>query len=260
MVVILVTTVFLVQNQFYADVLRRSEVQEEVRSVTELIRSEISSIPAGGVLRAQEDQFAFRTAVAIGGICAVSGNETYVHIPLNGEALDTTEITGYGIRDSSGDWDYNAATWSSMFGAQGSSPASTCEAAGADTTGATDEFFRLDNLSSTYTIGPGVVVMLVREIELTFDTSELDSVSVALFRGPYGGTLVEFATGMASDARFEYRQVGDTTYSSPLTGGALLDIDAVRVYVNATSQAIRGGEDPYEYGWTVHIPLRNSQQ
>jgi Tfp pilus assembly protein PilW len=49
--VVMVGAVFLVQNEFFAWILLRSQVQENARSITELVGSEMRSVVAnGGIL------------------------------------------------------------------------------------------------------------------------------------------------------------------------------------------------------------------
>ncbi len=254
----LVTSVFLVQNNFYRDVQRRTAVHESVRSVTQMLSGEVREIPKNGFVSAEYDRLIYRTPLAIGGVCE-QGNASggaYIHIPLSGTALDTGEVAGYAVQDAAGDWAYNSATWSSILGSQGSGPASACQAAGADTTGATADFYLLNGLATPPTIGRGTTIMLYKETELRSMVSALDSTSFALYRAPYGESLVEFAHGLWGVwfcFRIEGASVCDFWVDS-------LDYDKVveiTLYVIGQAPPTAGGGNPYTVYWTIDVPLRN---
>ena len=148
-VVVMVTGVFLVQNQFYADAVARTSMHENVRGATSYVASELRAVPSGGMVVAEADRVVFRMPLVVGGVCAVSGVQTYLLFPLEGEGVDGTEVDGYAVRDAAGEWTYTAATWASIYTSSGSVPAGVCEAAGADTVEATADFFRLDGLGAS---------------------------------------------------------------------------------------------------------------
>ena len=49
LIVALVGSIFLAQNNFYADVVRRSEAQDDVRSVVELVSADVQSASPDGI-------------------------------------------------------------------------------------------------------------------------------------------------------------------------------------------------------------------
>ena len=120
----------------------------------------------------------------------------------------------------------------------GTGGAATCQGQGADTVGAYNNFFRLGNLAgiASTTTAVGDVVILYRSLEFEFAQSGLDTTKVALYRGMYGDTLVEFATGMSANARFAYR-TGDTTYAPSVSSGSMSTIDGIRVFAIAEGPA-----------------------
>jgi hypothetical protein len=251
-----VTSVFLVQNNFYADVQRRTAVHESVRSVTEMLSQEVRSIPKGGFVDAQYFDLIYRTPLAVGGVCDQSGTQSYVHIPLSGTAFGTDEVDGYAIQDSNGDWTYNSATWSSILGAQGSGPASACHAAGADTTGATADFYLLNGLTTPPTIGPGTNIMLYREMELKSQPSVLDPRTYALYWAANGEDLVEFGHGLWG-VWFCFRLQGNSWCDFWVDSWNYDNIVEITLYVIGHVPPTTGGGDYYTVYWTVDVPLHN---
>lgn len=253
MIVAMVTSVFLVQNSFYASVAERSEVQDNLRSVTQLIASEARAVAPGGVLVADSTRFAFRVPMRVVGVCDPKGGaDVRVRIP-NLAQMITAEVDGYAIHDGAGDWDFRASTWSVLFKDNAPKNAQDCAKNGADTAGIAADFASL-NIGDPLT--PGDVVMLFREVELSVVVSILDPTHQGLFRGPYGGSLIEFASGLTGVTHFQYR-LGTSVYQTSVAPASLQFIDGVRlVAVSESKQTATGG---YSYGWTVDIPLKNSR-
>ncbi|MCK5651962.1 MAG: hypothetical protein KAJ42_11315 [Gemmatimonadetes bacterium] len=252
----LVTSVFLVQNNFYTDVQRRTAVHESVRSVTEMLSGEVRAIPKNGFVSAEYDRLIYRTPLAIGGVCDQSGFQSYVHIPLSGTGFDAGEVAGYAVQDAAGDWTYNSAAWSTILGSQGSGPASACYAAGADTTGATADFYLLNGLATPPTIGRGTAIMLYRETELRSMVSALDPTSFALYRAPYGEALVEFAHGLWG-VWFCFRLEGTSLCSFFVNSVDYDKIAEITLYVIGRAPPSTGGGLAYTVYWTIDVPLRN---
>lgn len=258
-VVLMVMSTFLAQNDFYTQVVRRSEVQETVRSAAEGVLAETRGVTQGGVVVADSLRMVVRVPLAMAAVCAEQGNETYVHLPVPTSEIDSDDVTGIAVRDDALEtWTYYAATWSSVLRGSGSA-ASRCYDEGADTVGARDEYqtLRLSGVASPRP-EPGEVIMIYHEEEFTYATSELDPATRALFRGPYGGTLTEFATGMSPDAHFRYR-IGNPTYVTSVTGTWLDSIDGIRVMAAGRSRPDPDG-NTYDYDLTVSIPLRNAPE
>lgn len=252
----LVTSVFLVQNNFYADVQRRSAVHESVRSVTEMLSGEVRAIPKGGFVSAAYYRLVYRTPLAIGGVCDQSGSQSYVHIPLSGRPFDSDDVAGYAVQDSNGDWTYNTATWGSIVGAQGSGPAWACHAAGADTTGATADFYLLNGLTTPPTIGPGTTIMLYKETELRSKASELDPRTYGLYKARSGEDLVEFGHGLWG-TWFCFRLQGNSWCDFWVDAADYDEIVEITLYVIGHVPPTTGGGDYYTVYWTVDVPLYN---
>lgn len=251
----LVASVFLAQNDFYAMVVQRTRVQENLRVVTDLIASEVRGISAGGVTRADERSFVVRYPLAVGGVCAAEAAAGHVHMPGLSE-IDGTEVAGYAVASPGGDWTYTAQTWVSTLLSSGSADAELCIlASGSDTVGASQDFGYLSIPGGT---SLGDVIMIYQEVEFKIEQSELDPRTLAIFRGVTGDALREFATGITSGSYFEYRK-GDGTYYGSITGAALDSIDGVRITATAIGTDSVGIVASYTYGWTVKIPLRNSK-
>lgn len=256
LIVILVASVFLVQNNFYRDVQRRTAVHESVRSVTEMLSGEVRAIPKSGLVSAEYDRLIYRTPVAIGGVCDLSGSYIYAHIPLSGTAFDLDDVAGYAVQDIAGDWTYNADTWRNIKGDEGTGPASACHAAGADTTGATADFYMLVKINTPPTIVRGTNIMLYRETELRSMPSALDPRSHALYRAPYGKALVEFAHGMWG-VWFCFRLEGSPFCDFWVNSVDYDKVVEITLYVIGHVPPTTGGGDYYTVYWTIDVPLRN---
>lgn len=258
-VVILVSTVFLVQNQFYALQLERAAAQDNARAVTEIVASEIRSMMAGGVVLAQNRRLVVRSPLLLGAVCALeTGNRVSVQFDGGADGLDADAVAGVALRDpATGGWVYQDADWSDMH-QPGGQPAAGCADNGADTVGARDDFANFRRFNSYFGGRPplGSIVMFYQTVEYQLGPSTMDSSSTALYRGPYGGTLVEFATGMDSTAQFRYR-TGGSTYATSVTGASLALIDAIRIEAQALRRPATGGVESVRAGWGVNVYLRN---
>lgn len=257
--IILVSGVFLVQSDFYGRVTQRTRVHESSRSVSDLVASEARSAVKGGVLVADPDRFVFRTPLAVAAVCAVQGTTVYAFLP-GGPEIDEDRVAGFALQDSlTGDWTFHPASWSAILG-MGGAPDDRCADDGADTTGLADHFVAFTQLGSIAPDqpDPGELVMVYREVEFLFDDSDLDPEATALFVGEYGQDLYEFATGMDSVARFEYR-TGDTTHVSSVAGGQLAAVDGVRVWARTRARPETGVGEDVLFGWALEIPLRSAR-
>lgn len=250
-IVALVSSVFLAQNNFFATVSNQSTVQDNVRTMTAVLASEIRGISPGGVRLAAADRFAVRVPLAIGGVCDPRASQVRVH--LSGFAdIDTGAVVGYAVGGGSGAWTYQTATWASIFSSSGATDAGACATNGADTAGAAADFVNL-NIAGVPT---GDLVMLFSEVEYSIAASVLQPGSLALYRGPFGGTLTELVTGLTADAGFQYRR-GDSIYYDAVVAGDLLTIDGLRLTALGTVAEAPAGT-AFTFGWTVKIPMESS--
>jgi hypothetical protein len=258
LVVALVTSVFLVQNEFYSDAVKMSALHENVRGATSFVSSQLRGVAPGGIVEAEADSVTYRVPLAVGGVCTVNGSDTYLLLPRNGEGIDGAEVAGYAVQDDAGVWSYTAATWASIYGSAGAIPAGTCALAGADTTGATADFYRLDGLVASPSLEPGDLVMIYRAATLRLGTSDLDGSSTALFSGPAGGTLTEFASGLTPGSSFEYRLPHPATWRDRVPGGNRDRIISIRFSALGAVASSRMGRDSLTFNLTVTVPLRNA--
>jgi hypothetical protein len=259
-IVALVSTVFLVQNDFFSRQVVRSVAQDNARGVTDVIASDVRSVMDSGIVVANHRELVVRSPMALAVVCAqIPGPLTTVYLDGGMAALDTSEVSGFGVRDPvTGAWRYyDIPSWGTIE-STGGQPANDCVANGADTVGASGGFMRLRKLRSYTGSNPalGTVLMLYRNVEFAFQQSEMDSTAWGLFRGIYGDSLVEFATGMDTASGFWYR-TGGSTYASQVTGTSIPLIDAIRVKSEAEERAVTGGEKGITYGWSVNMILRN---
>ena len=253
-IVALVASVFLTQNNFYRFVTQRTRVQENLRVVTDLIASEVRGVAAGGVTTAESRRFVVHLPIAMGGVCHNLTTDGYVYMP-GLSTVDGDEVAGYAKQDGSGTWTYTADTWSNLLVSSGAVAANECLTRnGADTVGAIDDFARLQ-ISGGTTLGE--VIIIYRDVEFKIDESELDPKTLAVYRGVTGDTLREFSTGITPDTRFQYR-LPSGTYQNSITGVPRDSIKYIRVIASAIATDSIGGIESYSYEWTADIALRNN--
>lgn len=259
----LVTSVFLAQNDFYRRVVTRSQVQESARSVAELVASELRPATRGSVTLAESRRLTVRTPQVVGLICSVSSPTVHTYLPLGGVGVDTTEVSGYGIREVDGSWSFYPRAWGEIAAGSGlTATANNCHEAGMDTVGVRADFYRFDGPADEPSPAPsaGSLLMIYGEVDYVIQASELDAEALGLFRGLSGRTLVEFATGLGADARFEYRLDGESSFQASVTGTDLEGIVVVRLHSIATeTRAPPGDPTAFSYGFSLDVPLRNAQ-
>ncbi|HEX9886115.1 MAG TPA: hypothetical protein VGA70_06485 [Longimicrobiales bacterium] len=257
--VMLASTLFLVQNDFYSFLVRRAEVQDNARAVAELISSELRAVVPGGVVVADSGQVVVRTPILLAMVCEKQGVNLVVHIPGGDDDVESDDVAGFALWDATDrDWTFHSATWNSMQRGAGNA-AMRCAAAGADTVGAFDEFSRLGNLEATAgtPIDIGDILMIYREVEFSLDTSALDPSKTALYTGNYGEDLVEFATGLSPATYLEYRK-GSDVYYKRLTS-ELDAIDGIRIVSVAQAPAEGGGQEDITFTLNVETALLNAR-
>ena len=257
-VILLATTLFLVQNDYYNWVLERTRTQDNARSMSELVSDEVRSVPTGAVVVAEATRMVVRRPLATGVICDKFGSVHVVYIPDGTDGFETGDVSGFGLRDDDGEWTFTERSWSGMYGGT-TFAAQLCHGEGADTVGARPDFYLFGDLAS-FSGRPtaiGDVVSFYRDLELSLATSQLDTTTWALYRGTEGGTLVEFATGVSTDAHFSYRK-GDTTHVSTVTGAARDSIDGIRIHSSTESVigSTRRGDVSVEL--VTQVRLRNA--
>lgn len=262
LIVVLVSTVFLVQNRYYALQLQRSRAHDNARTATELISADLRSVMRGGFVLAGRDRMVVRAPLALAVVCDVApGSRIVVHLGTSAAGLDTAQVAGFAVRDPGASrWSYyDIPSWSTIR-QPGGRPSRDCADNGADTIGVPGTFQRLRRLDDYAPSLPvlGDVLMLYGEIEIRYRQSVMDSSTVGLFRGPYGQTLQELVTGMDTTAHFQYR-AGTPGYVSTVTGAGLDAIDAVRLVTRTHEKPETGGQSDLTYGWAVNFFLRNSR-
>ena len=257
--VLLVGAVFLVQNDFYAHVFLRSQVQENARAMTQLVAAEVRSIGDSAIIVADSSRLVVRQPIATFSVCGNTGNDNYVHIPGGAAGFDTTSVTGIGYLTAGGTWSWYDVTWSTLK-ASGGNPAQGCYGNGADTTAIGSQFRRFDGLNTFTGVTAanllGSTFVIYHKTEFTFDDSALVDGTIALYRGTYNGTLTELATGLSSDARFEYWT--GSAWSKSVTGGTLANISRIRLVAQSVGVGESSQQASYDFGWTVDIPVANA--
>jgi hypothetical protein len=261
LVIILVSTTFLVQNQYYSTQIQLTGVHNNVRAATELMASEIRSVMEDGIIVAGARTLTIRTPITIITACQTGNSRVSAHVQGGQPNMDTTEVGGVARRDAAtGEWNYANTTWSAIY-LGGGTPAALCAARGADTVGASADYYDFAH-SGFSGLGSGPfdkdVLMIFRETTFTIKTSEMDPTTLGLFRTPYGGSAVEYVTGLASTAQFQYRTLG--AYADTIVTPKLPFIDVVRVVADGERRAVTGGTAAIQYGWSVNIALRNVRE
>jgi len=259
-VVILASNVFLVQSDFYSFLLQRSRVQDNARAVVQVVGSEVQGVTLNGLVEAGSDRMTLRVPLSMAAVCAEAGSDVYVHLSAP-PPLDLSAADGIGGLDRlNGVWEYGSGNVSGAVTDAGATSAAVCATAGADTLGATGSFARIASPSAFTGLAhtAGDVLMIYEEVEFLIDTSTLDPNLLALYRGPAGGTLTEYATGLAPDARFQYWTPGGAgTWKDNLGSGELDLAERVRVVASASQPATSGGGTDTNFTVTVDLPLKN---
>jgi type II secretory pathway pseudopilin PulG len=261
--VVLVGTTFLVQNRYYATQLARTMAQDNARMVTEMVASELRSLTDSAVIVAANRRLVVRSPMVMAVVCGrdLTPSRITVQMDGGGAGLMTSEVRGFGVLASGGRWSYHdIPAWGSIASSGGSPPAD-CAANGADTLGISGDFMRLKSINLFAGSWPanGTVMMFYRTVEYRILTSTMDPSTLGLYRGMYGGTLVEMVTGLDSSAGFLYR-TGGASYATSVTGAANLGrIDAIRIVAQARTRPEAGGAEDVEYGWGVNVHLRNGR-
>lgn len=255
-VVFMAASVFLVQNDFYGFLLQRSRTQENARGFLEVVEREVGSLVVGGLVTADSTRMVLRAPQTLGAVCRILGNDYYVHF-ASIEALVPADADGFGTREGAGSWSFGTATVSAELQDQGTASASMCAATGADTVGASAEFFRIPALNGHTGVSheEGDVIMVYEEVELSISASTLDPVLLALYRGPVGGILTEYTTGVSASAKFEYRVTG--TWRDRVTGANLDIVDAIRIRASTRQPAESGGGSDADFSLQLVLPLKN---
>jgi prepilin-type N-terminal cleavage/methylation domain-containing protein len=257
-IMILVSTTFLVQSQYYSSQTLRAAAHDNARTVTERMAREIRSVMEDGFLSAGPTSLTIRSPMLLAVVCDRVLNDISVHNEGGEAGIDTDEVAGVGwLNPSTGVWTYRTSTWS-YIDQTGGSPATDCAGNGADTNGATGEFHRLRRFNLLYGSTPdaGEIIMLYRQTTFSIEASALEPGTLGLFRASYGQSAIELATGMDATAQFQYR-TGGTTYANSVASSDLDDIDAVRLVAEARKRSQSAGQDDVTFGWSVNIALSN---
>lgn len=259
-VVLLASNLFFVQSDFYSFLLQRSRVQDNARAVLEVVGAEVQGVTLGGLVEAESDGMIVRIPQSMAAVCAEAGSDVYVHLSAP-EALELSVADGVGGLDRiNGVWEYGDGNVSGAVADVGAASAAVCATAGADTTGASGAFARIVSPSSFTGLAHtrGDVLMIYEEVEFLIDTSTLDPALLALYRGPAGGTLTEYATGLSADARFQYwTPMGQGRWRNRLGVGLLDRAERIRIVASTFQPAESGVGTDADFSVTVDLPLRN---
>lgn len=262
LVIVLVSSTFLAQNRAQATQAALAAAHDNVRAATDLVARELRSSMRDGILVAGARTLTVRSPVAVVSACGRSGfflPNVDVHVDGGVAALATDEIAGVAVLDeASGAWDYQRATWGFLNGGSSGS-AGRCAGNGADTLGVADEFHSIRRLLFLYGLDVpdvGEVLMLFREVTFRIGPSALEPGTLALFRQPYGGAAVEFASGMDSTSAFRYR-IGGGSYQDTVTAGSVGSVDGVRLVMNVRRRTGTGPDDEISFGIATNLLLRN---
>ena len=160
-----------------------------------------------------------------------------------------------------GTWNHYDLTWAQMEGS-GGNPPNRCKNKGADISGASSEFIRLERIDNETGIDEDDLPRTC-DHDLSGNPSSASTprcsclVTGRSTAGIYGQTLVEFATGVATDARFEFR-TGGPTWAKYVAPASLSAIDGIRLVAQSVGKGESSQQLTYDFGWTVDIPLANT--
>jgi prepilin-type N-terminal cleavage/methylation domain-containing protein len=258
--VLLVGALFLVQNDFYAQTMLRTQVQENARAMTEMVAADIRSVALGSAIIADSSRLVLRTPLITGMVCGtMSGTDVAVHVPGGTSSFTTSEVAGFGYLASNGTWSFYDNTWAEMNQAAGTSK-TACFNNGADTLGTGSSFLRLREIVNDTGIPAanlwGSTIVLYRNLEFRFNPSTLVPGERSLYRGTYQSTLAELATGLSDAAHFEYWT--GAAWSKLVTGATLNSITRVRLVAQSEGTGETSQQSTFDFGWTVDIPLPNA--
>mgnify|MGYP000474715870 CR=1 FL=1 len=228
-------SVFVPANRLSTQVSTAGEMQENARSALALVSNELRHVSRGGVLFASADSLVVRYPVALGALCANDGSYVTAYLPATGDSIPVGQVEGYAFADTLGDWAYTSMSGSSFlpYATNGNS---SCTALGGGQAGTGSQYYRWAVSASQ---GPGTPFMVWSRRSFRFAPSLLDPSSRALrVGGP--GRMIEIARGFSSTTRFEYRQNGQTTWTSTPSSGWLNSLDAVRVVATMTAEGSDG--------------------
>lgn len=255
-VVFMAASVFLVQNDFYGFLLDRSRTQENARGFLEVVERDVGSLVGAALVAADSTRIALRTPQTLGAVCRIVGSDHYVHL-ASVDALVPATAMGFGARSAAGTWSFGTGSVAGALQGQGPTSAAMCAAAGADTVGASQEFFRVPSLSGLTGVAhtEGDVIMVYDLVELWIDASTLDPALLALYRGVAGEASTEYTTGVAAGGVFEY-QVGGT-WRGRVTGTDLDLVDAIRIRAGTFQPGESGIGSDADFTLQLDLPLRN---
>jgi type II secretory pathway pseudopilin PulG len=257
----LVFTTFAIQNRFYAGTSASGRAQQAVRGAADLIASDLRPVAAGAVQVAERDRWVARVAVGMGIVCELpGGGDLRAYFALDGRSVDGSSVAGLAVHSPSGAWSFYPVAWSSLFVSSGGSAVTACTGQGNEDSGFASDYLELNDVAiwANPVPEPGWPLMLYAELEYRFAASQLEPGTRGLFRGPSGGTLVEYASGFEADAHFQYRV--DGSYEESVTGASLADVTAVRLVAEAAPVSRAGGvATPRPYAVTIDVPLRNAR-
>jgi Tfp pilus assembly protein PilV len=257
----LVFTIFAVQNRFYAATSVSGRAQQTARGASDLVASELRAVSRGALRVATPSRLAARVPLTIGIVCSLpAGGDVNAYFPLDGAAITASEVKGFAVRASSGSWSYTPAAWGSLFVSSGGAAVTECTGQGGVSSGFGTDYMLLNDVASLASPAPdtGSAILLYTEIEYRFAASALEPGTLGLFRGPYGGTLVEYASGFAFEAQFEYR-LANGMYQDNATG-VLDQVTAIRLVAAAAPISKASGRSSVHYfDVTTDVPLRNAR-
>ncbi len=259
-VLMLVSTTFLVQNRYYQSQREYAATHDAARALTERVAGELRSVMPGGIAVAGARTLTLRSPIVLMGVCEIQSPRVHLYNEGGETPLVTAEVGGIGwLDETTGLWTYREASWSYLNGGGGTAAANRCATNGADTAWAAPEFHRVENFQTLFGSlpQPGDVLMLFRGTRFQILESTLEPGRLALFRRVGAGPLVELVTGLDTTAKFQYR-TGGTTYADTVVAASLGSVDAVRIVADARRPAPTGGAGALTFGWSVNIALRNA--
>jgi type II secretory pathway pseudopilin PulG len=248
-VTVMALSVLQIQGELQTRVTESVARQTVVDFAAGTVSDELRPVTGAALTYAGPDSVVFRRPLLFGQFCGLVGSNSYLYLPLEGQALPAAQVAGIGIRDTDGNWQNYDMAWSSMGIALSQTHAAPCAANGADTVRISRDFGMLP-----VQVQPGLVFSLYTVRRITLGTSLLDPSVRGIFVGGTGDTTREMTSGLAVGTTFQYRHEDGRLLTTPSTA-ELPFIQAVR-FTAVSILTVRPGA-PRE-SWTVEVRLQNA--
>lgn len=246
-----VTGVFVTQSRFFDYQEKTSFARDVSRGALNVMLSELRMLESSNALVTITDKrLTFRAPYAMGVSCGTSGGSTIVsRVPTDSVMFRTAQISGYGFRNSAGNYTYQATTTAPASGTAVTCTNNRVRTIPSDSGG---RVLALSPANAGAT--PGLPVLLYQTITYEFRASTLVPGRIALWRTVENSSPLrteELVAPFDTTARFRY-YVADSLTPDSITPAASAAITGVELTLNGMS------ERPDRSGKRPRVPLVTS--